>query len=310
MHRSPSFALGIDIGGTTAKLALVTSAGQIVARAQVPTGRKLGAEDLVADLATATGRLLVPITSGPTVVGVGVAAPGFRAPDGSGVVNVSNLPTLDGFPLRERLAAALGLPVIIDNDANAAALAEYRFGDRQGARRLHLVTVGTGIGSGLIVDGEVLRVSWGGLGDSGHVVVQRDGRPCACGGTGCLETLAAVPAMVRAAQAAGVGVEDFRALAAAARAGEPLALAAIREAAGWLGMGLAALTHVLGPERILLGGGATDALGDLLLEPVRASFARHCQPFLRVRVTFGRARLGNDAGVIGAAALQLMQREA
>jgi len=295
-------ALGIDIGGTAAKLAIVASDGRILRRTQIATGRQRRAGELVAAIERAARELFAG-EARASLCGAGVAGPGFRAPDGSGFVNVSNLPEIDGFPLRDALAEALGLSVALDNDANAAAVGEYRFGNRQNGRRLHVVTVGTGIGGGMVVEGEVLRVSWGGLGDSGHVVVQRDGRLCACGGSGCLEALAAVPAMVRAAQQSGLAVADFPELAALARAGDPLALGAVREAAGWLGMGLAAQVHLLGPDRILLGGGATDALGDLLFEPARASFWRHCQPFLRDRLTFDRARLGNDAGVIGAAAL-------
>ncbi len=293
-------AIGIDIGGSSAKLGVVDR-GRILARDQVPTGRELAFPAMVEALAAAVGRLRD--SSELTVERIGVAAPGFAAPDGSGVVNVTNLPQLDGAPLRDELTAAAGLPVRVDNDANAAALGEYRYGAGTSAARLMVVTVGTGIGAGMVVGGAVLRASWQGLGDPGHVVVLRDGPRCACGARGCLEALAAVPATLRRAAGLGGAYPDFAALADAARTAPGPARDALTESGRWLGAGLATLTHVLGPERILLGGGAVDAAGDLLLQAVEASFREHAQPFLLARLTLGRAALGNDAGILGAAAV-------
>jgi glucokinase len=294
--------IGIDIGGTSAKLGLVDESGAILRREQTPTGREMEAVVLVEQLAAAAARLL----AGEQAEGMGVAAPGFRRPDGEGVVNVSNLPRLDGFPLREQLERAAGLPAVLDNDANAAAMGEYRFGAGGGTSRLLVVTIGTGIGAGMVVDGAVHRVCWEGLGDPGHVIVQAGGPACACGGHGCMEALAAVPAMVRRAdELLGPGplYGTLGMVVQAAGAGERAAAQAIREAGRWLGMGLATLTHVLGPERILLGGGGVDAAGDLLMEPVREALFAHVQPFFGGNLSLDRAGLRNDAGLIGAAAL-------
>jgi glucokinase len=297
-------AIGIDIGGTAAKLALV-DASEIRARDQVATRADLTFEELVSRLAAAVFRL----TDSPThrsplsPAGVGVAAPGFLAPDGSGVVNVTNLPRIDGKPLRDALAASTSLRVVVDNDANAAAMGEFTYGAGRGAARLLVATVGTGIGAGMVVDGRLARVAWQGLGDPGHVTVARDGPRCACGAAGCLEALAAVPATLRRAAEMGARYPDFADLATAARAGDGTARSALRESGAWLGVGLAAWTHLLAPDRILLGGGAVDAAGDLLLPAVEESYDAHVQPFLRARSTLGHAALGNDAGVLGAAAL-------
>lgn len=294
--------VGIDIGGSSAKVGLVDDSGRVLRRETVPTGREIAAELLIERLA----RSVSDVLRGSTAAGIGVAAPGFRRPDGEGVVNVSNLPGIDGFPLRSALETATGLPTVLDNDANAAALGEYRFGAGREASRLLVVTLGTGIGAGMVVDGQLLRICWGGLGDPGHVIVKPGGPRCACGGRGCLEAVAAVPAIVaRANELLGPGpvYADLEAVARAARQGESAASQALRAAGGLLGAALVTHTHLLGPDRILLGGGGLDAAGDLLLEPIRQAFDDHVQPFLRRSLRLDRAALGNDAGLVGAAAL-------
>lgn len=291
--------IGIDIGGTSAKLGLVDPDGKVLARARVPTGRELPAEELVTRLADA----VVGQLEGHLAGGLGIAAPGMRREDGEGVINVTNLPRIDGYPLRERVEWATGLRTVLDNDANAAAMGEARFGGGHGSSRLLVLTLGTGIGAGMVVDGQVHRVAWQGLGDPGHVVVQRNGPACGCGGHGCVEAIAAVPALQRRAAEAGVPHESFGDVVAAARDGNRAALRVLEEGGAWIGMALATLVHVLGPDRILLGGGGLDAAEALLFDAIRASFFAHTQPFLAERLTLGRAALGNDAGLIGAAAL-------
>ena len=294
--------VGIDIGGTSAKLGLMDDRGTVVRRAQVPTARDLAAEALVEGLREAIAGLL----DGERAAGLGVAAPGMRRADGEGVVNVSNLPLLDGYPLRTRLEAATGLPTVLDNDANAAALGEYRYGGGRGSKRLLVVTVGTGIGAGMVVEGRVHRVAWEGLGDPGHVIVKVGGPRCACGGRGCAEVLAAVPAILSAANhptGTSPGYASIGDVVTAARAGRSAAATALREAGEYLGVALATLTHVLGPDRILVGGGGMDAAEDLLMAPVTRALFDHVQPFLGEKLSLGRAELGNDAGVVGAAAL-------
>lgn len=291
--------VGIDIGGTSAKLALVGEDGRILARAQVLTGADLSAEELVRLLAEAVRSL-----AAEGALGLGVAAPGMRRADGEGVINVTNLPHIDGFPLRAELESATGLHTVLDNDANAAAMGEYRFGAGRGVGRLMVLTVGTGIGAGMVVDGQVHRVAYEGLGDPGHVIVRQNGPRCGCGGHGCVETLAAVPAIIRRAEELqGSAYVTLGAVVQAARQGESAAAKALRECGELIGIALTTHLHLLGPERILLGGGGLDAAEELLMEPIEHSLRAHGQPFLLERLTLGRAQLGNDAGVVGAAAL-------
>jgi glucokinase len=294
--------IGIDIGGTSAKVGLVGEAGTVLRRAQLPTGRDLPAAVLVETLAQAVAE----VHTGNRAGGLGVAAPGFRRPDGEGVVNVGNLPLIDGFPLRSRLEAATGLPTVLDNDANAAAVGEYRYGGGKGVARLLVVTVGTGIGAGMVVEGKVLRACWEGLGDPGHVIVQAGGPRCNCGGHGCAEAVASVPAILRRARelaVPGAAPADLGAVVRAARQGDTTASQALQEAGRYLGLALASLTHLLGPDCILLGGGGLDAAENLLMDPAREALLAHVQPFFGKGLTLGRAALGNDAGLIGAAAL-------
>jgi glucokinase len=165
------------------------------------------------------------------------------------------------------------------------------------------MTLGTGIGAGMVVAGAVHRVAWEGLGDPGHVIVQRNGPACGCGGHGCVETIAAVPGLLRRAAEVGAPHTSLGDLVAAARRDEPAAVEVLRDGGGWIGMALSTLVHVLGPDRILLGGGGLDAAEELLFLPIREALYAHTQPFLAEKLTLGRAALGNDAGLVGAAAL-------
>jgi glucokinase len=308
--------LGIDVGGTTAKLGIVDAAGRIAARATVPTGFPIAAEELVARLTEAARALLEQgRRAGLEIRTAGLALPGMLLPDLSGVRNVTNLPGLNNAPLRQRLTESLGLSVALDNDACAAALGEYRYGAGANAARLLVVTVGTGVGAGMVVDGAVFRTSQGCLGDPGHVIVAPEGPRCGCGGRGCLEVMAAAPAIAR--HAAELAAErpdsalarmptpiDAAGVASAARAGDEAARVALATAGRWLGMGLTSLLHILSPERILIGGGVA-AAGDLLLEPIREAVLDYGMPFLTRPLTIARAALTADAGLLGAAAVGL-----
>jgi glucokinase len=309
--------LGIDVGGMTAKLGVVDPAGQIRGRAAVPTGFDLTAEALVDQLAEASAPLLEEArAAGLDVRTAGLALPGMLNPDRSAVRNVTNLPGLNHAPLRDHLAGRLNLAVALDNDACSAALGEYRYGAGHGAARLLVVTVGTGIGAGMVVDGAAFRTSQGCLGDPGHVIVAPDGPRCGCGGRGCIEVMAAAPAISRAASAAAASDPnsalrplpppiEVRDVARLAASGDPAARRVLAEAGRWLGQGLASLVHIFSPDRLLIGGGVAEA-GDLLLEPLRAAVFEYGMPFLTQNLTLERAALTTDAGILGAAAVGLM----
>ncbi len=207
-------------------------------------------------------------------------------------------------PLQEVLSARLGIPVAVDNDANTAALAEMRFGAGRGHGQVLCVTLGTGIGGAMVVDGQVFRGAQGFAGEFGHMQVVPGGRPCECGRSGCWEQYSSGKALVRAAQAAGAssnvtGQEITR--AAASR--EVWALKAFLEVGSWLGVGLAGLVSAFDPELVVIGGGLSDA-DELLLGPTRSAFLdRLPGAGYRVAPPILRAALGPDAGFIGAAEL-------
>jgi len=294
---SDFLAVGIDVGGTKIAAGVVDPGGRVVARRDTAT--PVSDRQSLVDAIIGVARDLAsehPVE----VVGVGVAGLVDRA--GETVRFAAHLPFQDE-PLRGELATALGLPVVVDNDANAGGWAESRFGAARGAQDAVFVAVGTGIGGAIIIDG-VLRRGWqGASGEIGHLIVERDGRPCPCGSRGCWEQYGSGRALVRAAEKAGLDVPHGAAITAAAAAGDERACSVFSEIGEWVGIGIAGLVAVLDPEVVVIGGGVS-AAGDLLLDPARASFrdyltARDRRPEPPVLL----ATLGPDAGFIGAADL-------
>lgn len=256
---------------------------------------------------------------GRGLVGVGLGAAGFVSADRTTVVFAPHLAWRDE-PIRDRLAARLGLPVSLENDANAAAWAEYRFGAGRDEPRLLLVTLGTGIGGALVLDGVVERGRFGLAGEFGHMQVVPEGVRCECGNRGCWEQYSSGRAMQREARemlhaasphAAGLAtycdgdparVEGHH-VTAAARDGDRAALELMGDVGRWLGIGLANLVAALDPGRIVVGGGVSEA-GDLLLEPAREAFARQLTGRgYRPVAPIVAAALGPSAGLVGAADL-------
>ncbi|MDX1931159.1 MAG: ROK family protein [Capsulimonadales bacterium] len=258
--------LGLDLGGTKSAAVLASADGVILARQSAPTPVGADASGLV-DFLT---ELAVAVRSGyaGNVVGVGVSA-GAPADAGRGLVfDAPNLPGWgsEGYPLAQALSSRLdGLPVALENDADATALAEFRFGAGRGARNLVFMTVGTGIGGGFILNGQLHRGKCGAGGEVGHIAVVPDGRPCKCGLRGCAEAYASGPSLTRIALEFGfVGEPTGPAVIAAARNGDPPARRAVEQAGEMLGRAIATLAMLLNPERVILGTLAVHA-GDLLL---------------------------------------------
>ncbi|MCL5676611.1 MAG: ROK family protein, partial [Firmicutes bacterium] len=194
--------VGIDIGGSEAKIGLVASSGEILARGKVPTREAETAADLVNHICDAVSDLLAH-AGGRPLVGIGVGVPGYVTPEG--LPEFTNVPVLNGYPIARRLSEVFGVPAGIDNDANVAVLAEYRHGGGHGARRLMLVTGGTGIGVAVILDGALVKFTGGSTGSIGHIIVNPYSEDrCAAGCRGCLETLATAPALERRAERAAV----------------------------------------------------------------------------------------------------------
>lgn len=288
--------IGVDVGGTKVLAGVVDADGRVLHTVRLPARTGPG------DVETLEATLTEAVRSageGYAVRGVGLAAAGFVDAAGEQVVFAPHLPWRDA-PVRRRMAQRWGLPVALENDATCAAWAEVEHGALRGVPHGVVVTVGTGIGGGLVLDGRVVRGAGGMAGEFGHVRLVPDGRPCPCGLTGCWEQYASGTALVRAA---GPAYVDGPAVTAAAEQGDPTALAAFAEVGTWLGIGVANLVAALDPEIVVVGGGVARA-GELLLAPARQSLtdhlvaARHRRgPRLEV------AHHGEQAGVVGAAAL-------
>lgn len=305
----PGAALGVDIGGTKLAAGLVAADGTVLARAR----RDTPAHDAAAIL-DVVARVVAEL-SPEAGVPVGVGAAGLIGADGS----VRYAPNLDwaDYPLQDALVQRLGVDVIVDNDANTAAWAEYAVGAGRAARTsMAMLTVGTGVGGGLVVNGGLVRGAGGLAGELGHLIVAEGGPLCPCGNRGCLEALAsgtAIGRMAREAVASGAVAEgsplhaatdlDGRVVTRAAEDGDADALAVLARAGGWLGIGIASIVNALDPEIVVVGGGAMRA-GDLLLDPARtAAAARLVGREHRTLPPIVPAELGDDAGLVGAALL-------
>ena len=288
-------AAGVDIGGTGTKIGIVAEDGGIVRRTTIPTGPGGAPEPLVDGIVAALQPMLDAVAAeGTPASGLGVSVAGFLDRARSAMVGNANLPALCGFPLRRALEERLALGCRLEGDSNAAVLAEFRHGAGQGSARLLGVTVGTGLGGGVIVDGVLLRYTGECAGDLGHIIVDPAGRHCTCGTQGCLEAMVCSAAVSE--RAGGRAVRD---VVNDARRRERLAVDALAETGRWLGLGLASLVPIFAPDRIVVGGGVA-AAGELLLEPTRASFRAHAAPGLREAAIVGSSFDGWE-GMVGAA---------
>ena len=293
--------IGVDLGGSTIRAAVVDGSGTIVARVQRPTPLDSQA-DLLAALEAAIGELL-----GPEVAAIGVAVPSRIDRARGRAVSSTNVP-LGDLDLRDVLARRCDRLVEIENDATAAAIGEWQLGAGRGVRNMVMLTLGTGIGGGLILDGRPYRGTTGAAGEIGHIVVDLDGPRCqgTCTGRGHLEGLASGTAADALARELFGPAADAHTLVAAAEAGNAAAVAALERIGRYLGAGIASLVNLLEPELIVIGGGFA-AAGGLLLDPARLVLARDGLTPGRDTVRIALAELGPDAGLVGAA---LVGREA
>jgi glucokinase len=309
--------IGVDVGGTKIAAGVVDTEGHILERIKVPTPRTV--EEIDVRITEAVSTLLDKAASERSEMAVGVAAAGFVNEQRTTVRFAPNIPWRE-HPLADSLSGRLGVPVVVENDANAAAWAEFQFGAGREVADMTLITVGTGLGGGIVLDGELVRGAYGIAAELGHVRMVPDGRPCGCGQHGCWEQYASGTALLRAARQ--LAVQDPTAaevmlkpaggeptalrgnmVTDAALAGDPAAVGLLAELGRWLGEGIAMVANVMDPAVVVIGGGVADA-GDLLLGPAREMYSKHLsgganRPHLDIRA----ARMGNDAGIIGAADL-------
>jgi glucokinase len=302
-------AIGVDVGGTKIAAGMVNAKGEILDEVRYPTPHS--PEKLVEAIAGAIAEVGDGFEAGAACL----AVPGLILAEESRVVFSPNLRGVEGIPLKDELEPRIGLPLTIENDGNAAAWGEFRFGVGSEADHLVFVTLGTGIGGGVITHGVLMRGAQGSGGELGHVTVQATGPRCACGNRGCLEALASGTAIGRRAREVAVEHPDsaLGRLAARrkvlgedvtelAREGDEKALSVLEEAGTWLGVGLAGFVNVFNPEVVAVGGGVMEA-GEMVLGAARREVRLRSRPPSRDLAEIKVATLGPKSGVLGAAAL-------
>jgi glucokinase len=307
--------IGVDLGGTNVRSALITPSGDIQDKLKEPTKARDGHARVVQRLAEHISLQLGKARQKDlAVLAVGVGAPGVIKVHHGVVVKSPNFPDWNNLPLKQELEAALGIPVFIENDANAAALGEQWLGAGRGIKSMIFLTLGTGVGGGIVHDGKIWQGADGMAGEVGHMTILPDGRPCGCGNRGCLEMYASSRGIVMSyqeARAKELGAPGAAEITSSdvyqhARDGEPLAIAVMREMGRALGIGIANLINIFNPEMVVIGGGVKDAW-PLFIEAVRDEVRKRAFEYPAERTQIVPSVLGDDAGMVGAAAVALQK---
>ena len=314
--------LAIDLGGTKIITAIVSNNGQLMAQERCPTLADEGPQSVINRLLAAVDYILNLKHMEPShLASISIAAAGGIDLERGLVTSSPHLPGWHNVPLRDIVRDRYKVKTFLLNDASAAALGELRFGAGRGINNLILLTVGTGIGGGIIIDGKLYNGPSGSAGEIGHMTIDVNGPPCTCGNIGCLETLVSGTAITREARkriAQGEGsslvemvagkLEAITAeeIGAAARSGDSLALDIINEAATYLGVGMVNLVNIFNPEMIVVGGGMAK-LGELLLDPARRVMKERAFQISAQAVRIVPAELGDEAGICGAAVFAFEQ---
>lgn len=291
-HRAMEQFAGVDIGGTVVKLGICNDEGRVLARSSVAFERAARPDEMLDRIAAAVVAL---VADAGAVRACGVGTPGQLDPERRSLRCAINLPEWKDVAIPELLSSRLGIPVVVENDGNCAAWGESRAGAGRGARTLVLFTLGTGVGGGIVLDGELWTGAGGAAGALGHLVIDPAGPVCGCGQRGCLQQFASATAISRRF---GDGSAD--AAFEAARRGDADGTAAVAEACEALAIAAADVIHMLQPDLLVFGGGLTGA-GDALLLPVRERVRRHVRVTWLEHTRIELASLGGDAGWIGAA---------
>ena len=316
-----ALAAGVDLGGTKIYTLVATADGEVLGEDRRPTQAQEGPDAVIGRVVDSVRRAMGQAGAGKDdVVGVGLSTPGPCDPERGVVSEAPNLAGWRNIPLAQIAGEALEMPALIEHDAAAACYGEYRFGAGQGFRHIIYVTLGTGVGGGFIIDGRIYHGATGAAGEVGHLILDENGPACTCGNRGCVEAFASGPAIAReATEAVHAGRSPLLAELAggdqmtaelvhqAAQQGDEAAREVIERAGHYLGLGLVGVLNSFNPQCLILGGGLL-GLGDLYLEPALRAVRQGAFKQILTDVTITRAKLGNRAGSLGAAAL-IMERE-
>jgi glucokinase len=296
------YSIGVDLGGTNLRAAAVARDGKMIEKLSGSTAIQAGPDAVVADIASCVQALEAKLGR-EGIAGIGIGVPGFIRMETGVIAGWNNAPAFNGYPVRDEIERRLGTKVILENDANAAALGEQWMGAGRGVDDLVLLTLGTGIGGGIIVGGKVLHGHLGMAGELGHLTVFSDGNPCGCGNRGCLEKHASATAIAAMARLLNLGQdlssEDVYKLA---KGGDDRALAIFQTMGEALGIALASLINIFNYPLYLLSGGPLPAW-DLFAPAMLAEVKRRSFSYRNSPARIEKAHLGNEAGLYGAASL-------
>ena len=306
------YFLAADLGGTNLRLAVISGSGEIIHRSKEPTPSNGDRGQLIETIRRTAQSCIAGVPNGSGVSAFGVAIPATVNSSDGVALRSPQLPELNGFAFTDHFARELGIPVVLENDASAAAVGEHRFGASKGVRNCIHITLGTGVGGGLIIEGELYRGVDGTAGEIGHIPVEPEGYPCGCGNRGCLEQYSSALGIKRhlarlsqefpeSPLSGTKGVTPLMVYEQGLK-GDKLALEVFRIFGTYLGIAVGGLVNVLNPEAIVFGGGVA-AGWDLFIEPLREEMFRRAFRHPAERVRLMRSELGDDAGIIGAAFL-------
>ena len=303
------YSIGVDLGGTNLRAAAVDREGKILEKHAQSTDMTRGRDEVIDDIVSGINTVRQKIGTVSRLAGVGIGVPGFILIEKGYITNSNNLPVLENFPLRDEIERRLGAPIILENDANAAALGEKWMGAGKDVDNLVLLTLGTGIGGGIISDGRVLHGEVGMAAELGHITIDPNGNPCGCGNYGCLEKISSATAVEAMSDLMSVGVH-LTSLQVFEKAmdGDEKAKMIFRQMGWALGVGIANLINIFNYPLYLLSGGmlpAWDMFAPSMLEEIR----KRSFTFRNTQTRVERATLGNQAGLIGAAYLPFLSQK-
>lgn len=290
------YVIGVDLGGTKIAAALANTKGKTVKEVTIPTEAGKGHKEVIENIKNAVYRAADKKIK--EVGAIGIGAPGTVDYENGIVMHPPNLPGWKEINLKKLLKEEFGIPVLVDNDANCAALAELEFGAGIDAKNFVYVTISTGIGGGIVINRKIYRGAIGAAGEVGHISINKDGKKCSCGQHGHLEGLAAGGAIHRHYGVTAIEVEE------GAKNKKQWAFKIINEVADTIGLGFANIVNILNPELIIVGGGLSN-MGELLLQPIRFALRKYALPLPCSSVKIVRAKLGTKSGIRGAIALAL-----